>query len=241
MTIYDATLTSKHDVAEGTTAFYFSKPEGFVFKPGQAIDLILPSADKSDAEGERHAFSIVSAPFQDELCITTRMRDSAYKRSLKSLTLGAEVKIDGPFGSLTLHNKSARAGVFIAGGIGITPFISILQQAVAGEPLSRQLLLVYSNRRPEDAAFLHELQELEGQNPHFRLLATMTQMADSSQPWLGATGLMDERMLKQAIGDLPEPIVYVVGPPSMVEAMKLTLGRIGIDEDDIRTEEFYGY
>ncbi|HEY9279802.1 MAG TPA: FAD-dependent oxidoreductase [Eoetvoesiella sp.] len=240
MTIYDATLTSKQDVAQGTTAFYFSKPDGFVFKPGQAIDLILPGPNGSDQEGDRHAFSIVSAPFQNELCITTRMRDSVYKRLLKSLSLKGAVKIDGPFGSLCLHNKATRAGVLIAGGIGITPFMSILKHA-AHESLPQQLLLLYSNRRPEDAAFLPELQELERKNPRFHLLATMTQMALSKQPWTGETGLLDEAVFKRAISGLPEPIVYLAGPPSMVQSLKAALGRAGIDEDDIRTEEFYGY
>src|SRR3546814_12447022 len=97
---------SKRDVAEGTTAFFFSRPADFAFKPGQAIDLILPDAKNPDADGERHAFSLVGAPFQDELCITTRMRDTVYKRQLKGLSPGATVKVDGPFGSLTLHSNT---------------------------------------------------------------------------------------------------------------------------------------
>ena len=240
MTIYDTTLTSKHDAAEGTTAFYFSRPEGFVFKPGQAIDLILPDAKNPDSEGERHAFSIVSAPFQDELCVTTRMRDSAYKHQLDSLASGSAVKIDGPFGSLTMHNRTARAGVFIAGGIGITPFMSMLRNE-AHEAWPHQLLLLYSNRRPEDAAFLKELQDLERQNSRFLMLATMTQMSKSSQPWTGETAFIDENMLKRVITRLPDPVFYVVGPPAMVEGLRAVLGRAGVDDDDIRTEEFYGY
>ncbi|NYT61887.1 FAD-dependent oxidoreductase [Alcaligenaceae bacterium] len=241
MTIYDATLTFRQDVAEGTTAFHFSRPSGFDYKPGQAIDLILaPASGNSSTEGERHTFSIVSAPFQDELCITTRMRDSAYKRELKSLATGAAVKIEGPFGSLTLHNKASRAGVLIAGGIGITPFMSMLRNA-AHTASPQQLLLLYSNRRPEDAAFLHELQELEQKNPYFHMLATMTQMAGSSQPWSGETGVLDTNIVKRAIADLPDPVVYLAGPPAMVAALGPILNGAGIDDDDIRTEEFYGY
>lgn len=240
MAIYDAALMSRQDVAQGTTAFCFSKPGDFVFKPGQAIDLILPNPDSPDGEGERHTFSIVSAPFQDKLCVTTRMRDSAYKQRLKLLAGGAPVKIDGPFGSLILHNKASRAGVLIAGGIGITPFMSMLRHA-AYEALPQQLLLLYSNRRPEDAAFLSELQQLEKENTRFHMLATMTQMAKSSQPWTGETGMFDANMLKRAISDLPDPVVYLAGPPEMVAAIRQVLSGAGIDDDDIRTEEFYGY
>lgn len=240
MTIYDATLTSMQDVAAGTTAFHFSRPPGFEYKPGQAIDLILPLPGGPSAEGERHAFSLVSAPFQNELCITTRMRDSEYKRRLKSLKPGAAVNIDGPFGSLVLHNKASRAGVLIAGGIGITPFMSMLRNA-AHTALPQPLLLLYSNRLPEDAAFLQELLQLEQKNPHFHMLATMTQMAKSGQPWAGETSKLDANIIKRAIADLPDPVVYLAGPPAMVAALRLTLNSAGIDDDDIRAEEFYGY
>jgi len=91
------------------------------------------------------------------------MRDSAFKRTFKSVRIGAPVQLEGPFGSLTLHNNRARPAVFIAGGIGITPFMSILRQA-AKDQLHQRLLLLYSNRRPEDAAFLAELQRLEPLN-----------------------------------------------------------------------------
>src|SRR3546814_20609157 len=89
---YTAHLLSKRDVAEGTTAFFFSRPADFAFKPGQAIDLILRDAKNPDDDGERHAFYLVGAPFQDELCITTRMRDTVYKRQWQGLRDGAKVK-----------------------------------------------------------------------------------------------------------------------------------------------------
>lgn len=241
MTTYTARLEAREEIAEGTMAFHFEKPEGFEFKPGQAIDVVLPVQGLApDDQGARHAFSIVSAPFQDELVIATRMRDSAFKRALKSLPMGSQVTIDGPFGSLGLHKDRTRAGIFIAGGIGITPFVSILRQA-ARNRLQQRLILLYSNRRPEDAAFLAELQQLAAQSESFHLSATMTQASSSSRRWEGATGLITGEFVKSVVGDLAAPIFYVVGPPGMVEAMRQTLSRAGIDDDDIRSEEFYGY
>ncbi|MGB3288300.1 MAG: FAD-dependent oxidoreductase [Burkholderiaceae bacterium] len=237
---YTVQFKSKQDVAEGTTAFYFSRPDGFTFKAGQAIDLILPDPEHPGEEGDRHAFSMVGAPFQDDLCITTRMRDSLFKRRLGALAPGASAQVDGPFGSLALHGKANRAAVFIAGGIGITPFMSMLKHA-AHEALPQQILLLYSNRRPEDAAFLGELQELERKNPRFRLMATMTQMAKSSKPWAGERSMLNGSLIKHEIAGLPDPVFYLVGPPAMVEAMKGALEQAGIDSDDIRSEEFYGY
>jgi ferredoxin-NADP reductase len=188
----------------------------------------------------RHTFSIVSAPFQDELVVATRMPDSAFKCAIKNLPTGSQAKLKGPFGSLTLHNDRARPAVFIAGGIGITPFMSILRQA-AKDQLPQRLILLYSNRRPEDTAFLAELQQLEQQNINFRLIATMTEMGKSSRPWAGKTGLINEDLVTRVGGHLPAPVYYLAGAPEMVEVVRQTLHRAGVDDDDIRSEEFYGY
>ena len=234
-------LKSKTEVASGTVAFHLEKPAGFTFRPGQAMDVILADAGEARNTGDgRHAFSIVSAPHEDELVVTTRMRDSAYKKALGSLPIGGVLEIDGPFGSLTLHKKLERAGVLIAGGIGITPFISMLRDA-AHRQSPQPLALLYSNRRPEDTAFLAELQQMEKTNPHFKLVATMTDMAKSSQSWHGETGTIDVDYVKRATANLPAPIFYLCGPPGMVEAMRNMLTEAGYDEDDVRSEEFYGY
>ncbi|MGE5468834.1 MAG: ferredoxin--NADP reductase [Ignavibacteria bacterium] len=231
-------LLSQEAVAEGTSAFHFEKPGGFVFKPGQAIDLILPGLAGSDPQAARHAFSLVSAPFEDRLTIATRMRDSAFKRALGGLAVGEAVEIDGPFGSLTLHRDVARPAVFIAGGIGITPFVSMLRHA-AQEHLARRFVLVYSNRRPEDAAFLEELRGLARRIEGFKLMATMTRAVESQ--WAGRRGPVDAELLKEVIADLSSPACYVAGPPAMVADMRRQLNQAGIDDEDIRSEDFFGY
>lgn len=240
MAIYDAVLTAKRELAAGTMAFHFSKPEGFAFKPGQAIDLILLDTGGQGNEDGRHTFSLVSVPSEDELCVATRLRDSDYKRRLRSLEQGAKVRVEGPFGSLILHNNAARAAVFIAGGIGITPFMSMLRHAEEAG-LAHRLVLLYSNRRPEDAAFLDDLLDLERRNTHFRLIATMTQMNRSEQAWTGAQGVIDAAFIRNAIEELGQPVVYLAGPPAMVEAMRDVAIAAGVDEDDIRSEDFFGY
>lgn len=234
---YTTQLLKRSQVAEGSMAFHFAKPSGFEFKPGQAMDVILPGLD---AETASHTFSIVTAPDEATLMIATRMRDSTYKRALGALAVGANVEIDGPSGSLTLHRNPSRAGVLITGGIGITPFISMLRSA-AKNRIKQPLLLLYSNRRPEDAAFLAELERLEKQNSSFHMIATMTDMEHSSQAWRGHTEMIDSAFVKSAVKNLPEPIYYLTGPPGMVEAMRKVLSDAGVDEDDVRSEEFYGY
>lgn len=240
MATYDVRLQSREEIAEGTMAFHFEKPRDFAFKPGQAVDLVLPASSGVEGESARHAFSIVSAPFEDRLTIATRMRDSVFKRALKSLPVGAALGLEGPFGSLTLHKNRARPAVFIAGGIGITPFISILRQA-AYDRLPQRMVLLYSNRRPEDAAFLADLQAMGQQLEGFTLVATMTQTETSRRPWMGETGAIGTAMLGRIAGELQEPIYYLAGPPAMVESMHTTLNQVGAEDDDIRSEGFYGY
>jgi ferredoxin-NADP reductase len=240
VTTHEVRLAGREEIAAGTMAFHFEKPAGFSFKPGQAIDIILMDPPSVSAESARHTFSLVSAPFQGALTVATRLRDSAFKRALKALPIGSLAKLEGPFGSLTLHNNHARPAVFIAGGIGITPFMSILRQATRDQ-LPQHLVLLYSNRRPEDAAFLAELHELEQYNKNFRLVATMTEMNRSSRPWPGATGSIDQDLVKRVSSEISAPIYYIAGPPSMVAGLREMLGHAGIDDDDIRSEEFYGY
>src|SRR5262245_50394146 len=170
-TITTTSLRSREMVAEGTMAFHFDRPAGFEFIPGQTMDITLNNPPETDAEGNTRTFSIASAPADPGLMITTRLRDTAFKRVLRSIALPAEVKVDGPHVSFTLHKNPAKPAVFLAGGIGITPFFSIVQNA-ARTPLPHQLYLFYSNQRPEDAPFRTTLRELAGQNPNFHFIPT---------------------------------------------------------------------
>jgi len=187
-------LTKSESVAEGTMAFHFAEPAGFEFRAGQSIDLTLLNPPETDAEGNTRAFSIASAPFDNELMITTRMRDTAFKRTLGKASPGLEVRIEGPSGSFVLHRRADRPAVFLAGGIGITPFLSIIRQA-ARDKIPHQLYLFYSNRRPEDAPFLDVLTETAKQNPAFHLIATMTEMDKSHREWKGERGLLTKQVL----------------------------------------------
>jgi ferredoxin-NADP reductase len=241
MTTIPTRLEGHESIAHGTMAFQFAKPADFTFAPGQAIDVVLLEPPDGQAASARHTFSIVTAPFEAQLGIATRMRDSsAFKRALAALPIGAALAIEGPTGSLTLDDDRTRAAVFIAGGIGITPFMSLLRQA-AHDGSTQPMWLLYANHRPEDAAFLAELQALEQRHPAFRLVATMTRMGHSSQVWAGPTGPIDEALIGRSSAGLARPVYYIAGPPAMVEALRLTLGDAGIADADIRSEEFYGY
>ena len=233
-------LGDRQEIAERTIACRLEKPPEFVFKPGQFIEVTLLNPPEIDAEGASRAFSIASAPQEEFLLVATRLRDSAFKRVLSHASPGTQVKIDGPFGDLRLHNDSSRAAVMLCGGIGITPFRSILLSA-AHNKLPHRIFLFYSNRRPEDAPFLEEMQALERENPNFKLIACMTEAEKSSRSWTGERGRITDQMLTKHLTGLSSAIYYITGPPSFVKAMHEMLLGTGVDDDDIRTEEFGGY
>jgi ferredoxin-NADP reductase len=233
-------LAGRQEIAEGTMAFRFERPSGWTFEAGQAIDITLLAPSETDAEGNTRTFTIASAPYEKTLMVATRMRDTAFKRVLKVMPVGAAVQIEGPTGVLTLHSDATRAAVFLCGGIGITPFRSIAFGA-AKEHLPHRMFLFYSNRRPEDAAFFAELQTLEKENPNYKLIASMTEMEKSHQPWHGETGVIGKEMLARYLKDARSPIYYIAGLPGMVKGLHMMINESGVDEGDIRTEEFSGY
>ena len=239
MIAYQSALLGRTDVAEGTMAFQFEKPHGFVFKAGQYIDLTLSGSQAGSSDGLTHTFSIASSPSDEELLVTTRMRNTVFKRAISSLRIGSRVRIEGPMGSFSLHKNTARPAVFLAGGIGIAPFLSMLSYATE-EKLRHPIVLFYANRNLEDAAFIDALWKLERANPRFRFVPTLTRAANNNR-WKGKTGHISSEMLATHVGILRGPIYYLAGPPTMVAAARRTLSEVAVDEDDIRTEEFAGY
>ena len=233
-------LAYRQEIAEGTMAFHFEKPPGWTFEAGQAIDITLLAPSETDAEGNTRTFTIASAPYEKSVMVATRMRDTAFKRMLKVMPVGTAVQMEGPAGDLTLTRDAAHTAVFLCGGIGITPFRSIAFGA-AKEHFPHRIFLFYSNRRPEDAAFLAELQALEKQNPNYRLIASMTGMEKSHRPWHGETGMINKEMLVRYLKDASPPVYYIAGPPRMVKGLHTMIKESGFDERDIRTEEFSGY
>ncbi len=220
--------------------FTFRKPAGFHHVAGQFVDVTLPNPPETDAEGNTRAFSLVSAPHEKDLMIATRMRDTAFKRVLAKMEPGTEVEFSDPMGSFVLHKNPAKAAVFLMGGIGITPAFSMAKCA-AEHKLAHKIFLFYSNKRPEDGAFLEELTALQTQNPNFKFIPTMTEMQNSSKPWDGEVGLITSDLIKKHFDVSQDAIFYLSGPPGMVKAMRTLLLSMNLDEDNIRTEEFSGY
>jgi ferredoxin-NADP reductase len=237
--VFETALVGRELVAERTMTFRFAKPGDWDYRAGQFIDITLIDPPETDAEGNTRGFSISSAPSEDVITITTRLRDTAFKRVLRTLPIGTAVRVEGPFGDLRLHHAS-RPAVVLTGGIGITPFRSILLEAIHAGGLPYPVVVFYANRRPSDAAFLDEIRELARQDANLTFVPTMSGL-ESAEPWEGERGHIDAAMLQRHFDGMTGAIYYLTGPPGMVNGLRTMLVDAGVDEDDIRTEEFTGY
>ena len=234
-----ALIKEKKEVAKGTLFVTFDLlGEEADFRAGQYFWVELPDIGHQDDKGLRRHISVVTSPTdRGILGLATRLRDSAFKQTLAELPVGAEVDVEEPKGQFALPEDSSRPYVFIAGGIGITVFRSMLR-FIRDERLSYRVTLVYSNRDRESTPFLDELQELEGQLPDFRLVLTMT----DDDGWDGESRRVDEAFLADYLdGDLNDFTFMVAGPPAMAEGVQGKLAEAGVAEENVIAQRFSGY
>lgn len=234
-----ATLAEKREVAKGTLLAVFDLGgEEVDFEPGQYFFVTLLDPPYEDEKGPKRHITVVTSPSdRGVLGLCTRLRDSAFKRSLAELPLGAEVEVEPPKGKFLLPKDTSVPYVFVAGGIGITAFRSMLRH-VAEKGLPYRVTLIYSNRNRAEAAFLDELRELEGQIPGFRAVLTMT----DDPEWEGERRRIDAAFLRHHVGaELEEATFMVAGPPEMVSAMEEALADAGVPEGRVIADKFSGY
>jgi len=241
MTRFPVSLKRREEIAAGTWAFTLGlEGRQLSFVPGQALDLFLIDPPHSDPRGAQHAFTIAGSAGPDAVQIATRIRDSVWKKNLLEMPLGSKLEAEGPWGEFTLP---AAPGDFVmlAGGIGITPFRAIAQDATA-RSLPHELSLIHSNRTPEETPFLAEFRRWTTANHRLTYVPTMTQMEHSRAPWVGLRGRIDAAFLDEVLDDHRNEARYMVaGPGAFVAAVVAALGEVGIAPDRIASEEFPGY
>ncbi len=234
-----ALIKEKREVAKGTLLVVFDLLGHTVeFKPGQYFWVELLDPPYEDEKGPRRHITVVTSPNErGVLGLCTRLRDSAFKRSLAELPIGTEVEVEEPKGDFLLPEDTNQRYVFIAGGIGITVFHCMLRY-IAEEKLPYRVTLVYSNRDRESAAFLDELMELEHDIPNLELVLTMT----DDPAWEGESRRIDGEFLRDRLGDELQSLTYLIaGPPAMVEGVVGTLQAAGVPEAQLRPSRFSGY
>jgi ferredoxin-NADP reductase len=237
---YEMTLVDRQRVATDTMAFWFdANGTNFEFRAGQHADFVLTQPCIGSESDNSRTFSLASAPQnKGPIMIAMRMRKTDYKNALMAAAFGTKFIVSRSSGSFTLHSDITRPAVFLAGGIGITPIRSILQQA-AQDRLPHKLYLFYSNREAYDAAFLEEFEGMSTQNPNFLLISTVTGHRTLSWPY--EKGHINREMLMRYLLGLKGPVYYIAGPSGMVSGMTDLLHSSGVSDDDIKTEEFGNY
>jgi ferredoxin-NADP reductase len=233
-----ARIKEKREVARGTLLVVFDLLGREVsFRPGQYFWVTLLDPPYDDEKGPRRHISVVTSPNErGVLGLCTRLRDSAFKRSLNALPVGADVEVEEPKGDFVLPEETDLPYVFIAGGIGITVFRSMLRY-IDEERLPHRVTLVYSNRDRDSTAFLEELSELALANENIDLVLTMT----DDPSWEGERRRIGPELLRDHLGELDRFRYLIAGPPAMVGAVSHELARAGVPEERIRAERFSGY
>ncbi len=241
MAEYQMKLVDRMRIARDTMAFRFEPNDAaFEFRAGQHADFAFSQSYAGIEMNDSRTFSLASAPLdKSRVMIAMRMRKtSSFKTALQAAPLGTQFTVSRPGGSFTLHRDITRAAVLIAGGIGIAPIRSIIQQATL-ERLPHRLYLFYSNREVEDAAFLEDMEEMTAQNPNLTLIPTLSGRRTIAWPY--EKGHVTREMLKRYVLWLNGPIYYIAGPSGMATGMTELLASSGINDDDVRTEEFGDY
>jgi ferredoxin-NADP reductase len=232
-----ATVAEMREVAKGTLLALFETDGYPDFRPGAYFWVELPDRGHQDEKGLRRHISLVTSPTDRPLVgLATRLRDSAFKRTLAELEVGDEVEVEEPKGSFLLPEDTSGEYVFVAGGIGITVFRSMLRY-IADERLPYRVTLVYSNRDRESAAFLGELEELEQRIDGLKVVLTMT----DEDGWEGESRRIDAAVLRDHVGKLEDKQFLVAGPPAMTEAVVDALHAAGVPEDHVLAGKFSGY
>jgi len=240
MTIYASRLIHRELVAHETLACVLERPEGFIFRAGQYVDVTLPNPPHDDLLGPTRSFSIASAPAERDLLLLMRVRDTAFKRAMAGMPLGSPVLLDGPVDDLSLAIDDGRRAVFLAGGVGVAPFLGAIRHAARREA-GLDATLFYSNRRPEDAAFLEEIASLAERVEGLRFVPTMTRMNLSARPWAGETERIGVPLLERYLPSIHGPRYYLSGSTLFISGVRQEIARAGVPGSDVRVEMYTGY
>lgn len=223
--LYSLSFLKKEQVAKDTYTFYFKRGKFPDFIPGQYLRLEIPHP--ADERGTTRYFTISSSPRdKKQLTITTKIIKSTFKKALFALKPRTKVNAFGPMGWFLLPKDESFEKVFISGGIGITPFRSLLT-TLQKEKLPTRMTLIATFATQEHAVFSHELLEVSKNNAQIKIVYTFSGVS--------------KELFNKHISALKKPVYYIVGSEEMVAETKVLLLDLGVAEEKIQTEDFTGY
>ena len=221
-------LTARKTESPDVESFIFETQEPLTWKAGQFLHYVLHH-EPTDDRGSDRWFTIASAPFEHHVMLTARLaaeKGSTFKKALQEAKLGDTIEVSDLDGDFILGDADAEY-VFLAGGIGITPFRSILKQA-EHEGIQPSVTLLYANRNT-NVVYRDEFDAMAKRNPNLKL------------HYLFHPQRLDETSIKQRVPDLKKPLFYISGPEPMVESLGQKLNQLGVPGDHIKQDWFPGY
>ena len=219
---------------------HFKKPASFDYVSGQYIEMTIASTHP-DERGIKRWFTLSSSPTQPDIIITTRLvspKHSVFKADLFKLSSGENVGVEGPDGKFVLPAKDQKL-LWIAGGIGVTPYISQLQYLLDNKQLERDIVLVLGLRSLDEDPCVELVKKCLLVMPNFKIIRVISENIPAN--WTGPTGYITQELLTDTVEDILDRQVYVSGPEPMVDAMKDTLLKTGLAESHIHQDWFAGY
>src|SRR3990170_728803 len=215
------------------TSFRFPRPATLDYKAGQFFFITIKTSEK---ELSKH-FSFSSSPTEKEhIEFTKKFTDSEFSAALKTLKPGDWARIDAPYGKFTFEGENPKI-CMLAGGIGITPLVSICKYCTDTR-LSTKITLLYGCRTESDIAFKKDLETMQQQNSNLKIVFILN---EAGSDWKGATGVIDADMVKREIPEYKETVFYTCGPPAMVEVMEKLVESLGLPKTQLKREYFSGY
>jgi ferredoxin-NADP reductase/Na+-translocating ferredoxin:NAD+ oxidoreductase RnfD subunit len=233
-------LKERRAVSGQAEEFVFRQEHPVRFRPGQYLDWTLPH-DHSDSRGDRRYFTISSPPSDDALAIGVEFKDrpSSFKKRLKAMEPGERIAAGHLAGDFVMPRDPQEKLAFVAGGIGVTPFVSMIRDLLQrGE--KRDIVVLVTNRYETGAAYRDVFEQARGELG-IRTIFTLTGPADALPPdWTGRTGRIDERFLREEIPDCQERVFFICGSQRLVGGIKEVLAGLGIERSSVRSDFFPG-
>ena len=237
---YAAKFIDRERVGADVMIIHVQKPEGFDYLAGQFCSITVPDIGFRDDRGLRRTFSIASSPLEKGLIFVMKTSESALKKTVAEMAPGTDIILEPALGTLVLPEETAAPLVFLAGGVGITPFRSMMRYS-ADAKTGHSITLFYSSQTPEETPFLAELQQIPSRNKQVAAVITMTRVGEDRSRWSGLTGRVNADMIKEGCREWERAAYFIAGPPGMTSALNQTLQGMNIPPERIKTELFAGY
>ena len=233
-------IKEKIKVAQDTYDFVFTTGKNFSFKPGQYLEWTLKHT-KSDSRGNRRYFTIASSPTEKDLRVGVKFypNGSSFKNGLSEMQAGDMIVAAQLAGDFVLPKDASKKLVFMAGGIGITPFRSQIKYLLDMKE-RRDIVLFYSNRTIADIAYKEIFDEAQT-HIGLKTVYTITDVLPIGTVWEGKTGYITAGIIRDEVPDFLDRYFYLSGPHGMVAAFEKTLEDIGVHQSQIKKDFFPGF